>query len=217
MTELGFERLFFKCADNFFETGKTPINKSGTILSKNNTPDHMDKGTSLSVFSELYKKYRNTKGGWMLFSFFIAQLFKQISSNNLENEILIVNMLEELLLNYPTRDLKTRPERTEIAFKPFKNFDNTFQRILRQELDMNKKDSKKRADKATATIRSEFEKTSSKIKEERENSKSSTSCSFSRSLKKSFHFHPIHLKLQACRRLDHNFTIKRRIQGLILT
>ena len=33
----------------------------------------------------------------MLASFFIAQLFKEISSNNSESETLIVNMLEELL------------------------------------------------------------------------------------------------------------------------
>ena len=51
---------------------------------------------------------------------------------------------------------------------------------------MSKTDSKKRADKATATIRSEFEKTSSEIEEERENSKSSTSSSFFQKLKKKF-------------------------------
>ena len=55
MTELGFERLFFKCADKFFERGKTTMNKSGTILPKINPPNHMDRGTALPVFSELYK------------------------------------------------------------------------------------------------------------------------------------------------------------------
>ena len=186
MTELCFKRLFFKCADKFFETGKTPMNISGTILPKINLPNHMDRGSGVTVFSELYKKYRNTKAGWMIASFFIAQLFKEISSNNLESETLIVNMLEELLLNCSARDLKTRADRTEIAFNHLENLKDTFQRILYQELDMSKTDSKKRADKATATIRSEFEKTSSEIEEERENSKSSTSSSFFQKLKKKF-------------------------------
>ena len=152
----------------------------------------------------------------MLASLFVAQLFKEISSNNLKSKMLIVNMLKELVLNCCARDLKTRPDRTEIAFNHFKNYEDTFQRILYQKLDMNKKDSKKHVDKATATIQSEFEKTSCKIEEERENLKSSNSSSFCRSLRKSFHFHPIHLKLQTYQRLDHNFTIKKRTQNMIL-
>ena len=166
------------------------MNKSGTILPKINVPNHMDRGTSLSVFSELYKKYRHTKAGWMLASSFVAHLFKEISSNNLESEVLIVNMLKELLLNCSAKGLKTRPNRTEIVFNHLENFENTFQRILNQELDMNKKDSKKRAYKTTATIQSEFEKTSSEIKEERENSKSSTSTSFFQKLKRKFSLSP---------------------------
>ena len=218
MTKLGFERLFFKCTDKFFETGKTPMNESGTILPKIILLNHMDRGIPQPVFSELYKKYRDTKAGWMLVSVFVAQLFKEILRDNLESEMLTINMFQELLLNCSTRDLKTRPDRRKIAFNHLKNFRDTFQRILYQKLDMNKKDSKKRADRATATIRSIFEKTSGEIEEERENSKSRTSSSFfSRSLRKSFHFHPIHLKLQTCRRLDPNLTIKKRIQDFILT
>ena len=139
MTELGFERLFFKCADKFFEKGKTPMNKSGTILPKINPPNHMDRGTALPVFSELYKKCRNTMAGWLLASFFVAQLFKEISSDNLESEMLNIDMLKELLLNCSSRDFKTRLDRTEIAFNHLENFEDTFQRILYQELDMNKK------------------------------------------------------------------------------
>ena len=93
MTRLGFERLFFKCADKFFKTGKTKMNKFLTILPKINPLDHMNRGTTLPVFLELYKKYRNTKAGWMLTSFFVAQLFL---INNLESEMILVNMLEEL-------------------------------------------------------------------------------------------------------------------------
>ena len=57
MNELSFQRLFFNCADKFFEMGKTPMNKSSTILSKN-PPNHMDRRTALPVFLELYKKYK---------------------------------------------------------------------------------------------------------------------------------------------------------------
>ena len=132
--------------------------------------------------------------------------------------MLTINMFQEPLLNCSARDLKTRPDRRKIAFNHLENFWDTFQRILYQKLDMNKKDSKKRADRATATIRSIFEKTSCEIEEERGNSKSRTSSSFfPRSLRKSFHFHPIHLKLQTCRRLDPNLAIKKRIQDFILT
>ena len=73
LTELGFERLFFKCADTFFVMGKTPMNKSGTILPKINPPDHMYRGSAVPVFSELYKKHRNTKARWMLASFLVVQ------------------------------------------------------------------------------------------------------------------------------------------------
>ena len=121
-------------------------------------------------------------------SFFVAQLFKNISSDNLESKMLIVNMLKELLLNCSSRDLKARPGRTEIVFNHIDNFEDTFQRALYQDLDMNKKDSKKLANKATATIQNEFEKTFSEIDEERENSKSSNSSSFFQKLKKKFSF-----------------------------
>ena len=77
--------------------------------------------------------------GWLLASFFVAQLFKEISSDNLESEMLNIDMLKELLLNCSSRDFKTRLDRTEIAFNHLENFEDTFQRILYQELDMNKK------------------------------------------------------------------------------
>ena len=53
---------------------------------------------------------------------------------------------------------------------------------------MNKKDSTKHADKVITIIQSEFERTSSKFVEERENLKSSTSSSFFQKLKKKFSF-----------------------------
>ena len=53
---------------------------------------------------------------------------------------------------------------------------------------MNKKDSKKRSDKATTTIRSEFEKTSSEIVEEKENLKLSNSSNFFQKLKEKFSY-----------------------------
>ena len=58
MTELAFERLFFKCTNKFFETGKTPMNKSGTILPKINLPHDMDRGTALPVFQSFKKKQK---------------------------------------------------------------------------------------------------------------------------------------------------------------
>ena len=107
----------------------------------------------------------------------------------MESEMLTINMFQEPLLNCSARDLKTRPDRRKIAFNHLENFWDTFQRILYQKLDMNKKDSKKRADRATATIRSIFEKTSCEIEEERGNSKSRTSSSFfSQKFKKKFSF-----------------------------
>ena len=108
MTKLGFERLFFKCTDKFFETGKTPMNESGTILPKIILLNHMDRGIPQPVFSELYKKYGDTKAGWMLVSVFVAQLFKEILRDNLESEMLTINMFQELL---PPGTL--RPDQTE--------------------------------------------------------------------------------------------------------
>ena len=53
---------------------------------------------------------------------------------------------------------------------------------------MNKKDSKKRAHKATATIRRQFEKSSSAIEEERENSKLGINGSFFQKFQRKFLF-----------------------------
>ena len=127
ITKLGFERLFFKYADKFFKMAKTPMDKYSIILPKINLPNNMDRGTALPVFSELYKKCRNTKTRWMLASFFVVQLFKEVLSDNLESEMPIVTMLDELLLKCWTRDLKTKPDRTEIAFNHLENFEDTFQ------------------------------------------------------------------------------------------
>ena len=66
-------------------------------------------------------------------------------------------------------------------------FSEYFTRLYK-ELDMNKKDSKKRPGKTTTTIRSQFEKTSSKNEEETENLKPKTSSSLFQMLKKKFSF-----------------------------
>ena len=66
-------------------------------------------------------------------------------------------------------------------------FSEYFTRVYK-ELDMNKKDSKKRPGKTTTTIRSQFEKTSSKNEKETENLKSKTSSSLFQMLKKKFSF-----------------------------
>ena len=85
--------------------------------------------------------------------------------------------------------MRGQTEQEKIAFiNHLENFEDTFQQILYQELDMNKQDSKKRAHKATATIRRQFEKSSSAIEEERQNSKLGTSGSFFQKLKRKFLF-----------------------------
>ena len=66
-------------------------------------------------------------------------------------------------------------------------FSEYFTRLYK-ELDMNKKDSKKRPGKTTTTIQSQFEKTSSKNEEETENLKPKTSSSLYQMLKKKFSF-----------------------------
>ena len=66
----------------------------------------------------------------MLATFFVAQLLKDISSDNLESEMLIVNMLNELLLNCSARDLKTKLDRTEITFNHLENLRTHFSKYF---------------------------------------------------------------------------------------
>ena len=94
---LGYENLFFKSADKFFQTGRTPLNNSGRTLPKINTPDHLDRATTLPAFSPLFKIYHNTDVRWILPAFFVGQLFPEIAEESLQSKMRIVNMLEELL------------------------------------------------------------------------------------------------------------------------
>ena len=94
---LGYENLFFKCADKFFQTGRTSLNNSGRTLSKINPLDHLDCATSLPAFYPLFKIYRKTETGWMLAAFFIGQFFQEIAEEFPQSKMLIVNMLVELL------------------------------------------------------------------------------------------------------------------------
>ena len=94
---LGYENLFFKSADKFFQMGRTPLNNSGRTLPKINTPDHLDRATTLPAFSSLFKIYHNTEVRWMLAAFFVGQLFPEIAEESLQRKMRIVNMLEKLL------------------------------------------------------------------------------------------------------------------------
>ena len=94
---LGYENLFYRCADKFFQMERTPLNNSGRTVPKINPPDHLDRATTLPGFYPLFKIYRNTGAGWMLAAFFVGQFFQEIAEESPQSKMLIVNMLVELL------------------------------------------------------------------------------------------------------------------------
>ena len=92
---MGAEKLFYRCVDKYFETGKTPIVDSPKALPNIKPPDHLI-GLALPSFSKLCDRFRSTRANWMLSAFFLAQLFRDITdSNDLTSEALVTNMLEE--------------------------------------------------------------------------------------------------------------------------
>ena len=130
---MGAEKLFHMCMEDFFETGKTPIDDSPKAL-PDIKPSHHLIGSALLSFSKLYEKFRNTSVNLILSAFFIAQLFREITdSDNLSIEHLVTNMLEELLFNCSTRELKTNCKEQNIQFYDAEYFTRTFIRILTQE------------------------------------------------------------------------------------
>lgn len=51
--------------------------------------------------------FGNAIAKWMLCTFFAAQLFQGMTVKLPSSELIITNMLEEVLLNYSARELKT--------------------------------------------------------------------------------------------------------------
>ena len=141
---MGEEKLFHMCMEDFFETGKTPIDDSPKALPDIKPSPHLI-GSALLSFSKLYEKFRYTSVNWILSAFFIAQLFREITdSDNLSIEHLVTNMLEELLFNCSTRELKTNRKEQNIQFHDAEYFTRTFIRILTQEQLSNKEESSSR-------------------------------------------------------------------------
>ena len=89
---VGAQQLFHMCVQKFIQTGRTPLTNSPRTLPDIKPPEHLDSGVSLPNFSILYSKYRNSAARWMLFAFFLVQLFQEISEETLSSELLIVNM-----------------------------------------------------------------------------------------------------------------------------
>ena len=71
---MGVEKLFYRCVDKDFETGKMPIDDSPKALPNVKLPDHLI-GSTLPNFSKLYDRFRNIRGSSMLSAFFLTQLF----------------------------------------------------------------------------------------------------------------------------------------------
>ena len=130
---MGAEKPFRMWVENYFETGKTPIDNLPKALPDIKSPPHLIR-SALSSISKLYEKFRSTRAKWMLSAFFIAQLFREITdSDNLSSEHLVINMLEELLFNCFGRELKTNPKEQNIQFHDAEYLPRTFVRILTQE------------------------------------------------------------------------------------
>ena len=160
---LGYENLLFKCADKFFQTGRTPLNNSSRTLPKINPLDHLDRATTLPAFFLLFKIYRNTGMGWKLAAFFVGQLFQEIAEESPQSEMLIVNMLEELLSNCSARDLTSDPKERHVEFIYLELFGEAFLKIFYEERQNNQEELKELSEKTRRNIVNEFEKENSSV------------------------------------------------------
>ena len=133
-TEKSWEQInFCVCLEKYFETCKTPIGDLSRALLDIKPPPHVV-GLALLSFSKLYEKFRNTRAKCMVSAFFTAQLFREITdSDDLNSEHLVTNIVEELLFNCSTRELKTNPREQNIQFHDAEYFTRALIRILSQE------------------------------------------------------------------------------------
>ena len=134
---VGAQQLFHMCVQKFIQKGCTPLTNSPRTLPDIKLPEHLNSGVSLPNFSILYKKYRNNAARWMLSTFFLAQMFQEISEETLSSELLIVDMLEELLWNCSAKEFMSNPKDGNIQFHQVAHFANTFIDILWEELSSN--------------------------------------------------------------------------------
>ena len=155
---VGAQQLFHMCVQKFIQTGRTPLTNSPITLPDIKPPEHLDSGVSLPNFSILYNKYRNSAARWMLSSFFLVQLFQEISEETLSSELLIVNMFEELLWNCSTRELMSNPKDGNMQFHQVEHFANTFIDILWEELSSNSQQLELEQSTYRQNLRKTFEK-----------------------------------------------------------
>ena len=71
--EVLYKELYFKTAEKYFDTGKTPLSASPKNLPEIRPPSHLDLSTTLPSFSSLYREFSYTPAKWMLTSFYIMQ------------------------------------------------------------------------------------------------------------------------------------------------
>ena len=155
---VGVQKLFHMCVQKFIQAGPTPLTSLPRTLPDIKPPEHLDSGVSLPNFSILYNNYRNSAGRWMLSTFFLAQLFQEISEETLSSELLIVNMLEELLWNCPARELMSNPKDGNIQFHQAEHFAKTFIDILWEELSSNSQQLELEQNTYRQNLRKTFEK-----------------------------------------------------------
>ena len=159
MEKLGYIKLYFRCADKFIETGKTPLSNSGRALSKINPLDHLNKDIRLPVFSQLYHKCRETSASFMLPAFFMGHLFNEINNGGLERDEVTVCMLNELPVNSSARAVKSNPQDFEVQFQALEFFKETFSNMLMGKQRFYKARSNNVSLEVDAVIRSQFEET----------------------------------------------------------
>ena len=73
-----YEELYFKVIEKYFDTGKTPLSVLPKNLQEIRPPSHLDSSTTVPRSSSLHRELSDTPVKWMLTSFFIMQLFKNL-------------------------------------------------------------------------------------------------------------------------------------------
>ena len=97
--EVFYEELYFKMAEKYFATGKTPLSAPPKSLPEIRPPSHLDLSTALPSLSCLYSEFLNKPAKWMLTSFFIMQFFQEAIEKSGSSKLVITNALEEMLFD----------------------------------------------------------------------------------------------------------------------
>ena len=136
--EVLYEELYFKTAEKYFGTRKTPLSASPKNRPEIRPPSHLDLSTTLPSFSSLYREFSYMPAKWMLTSFYVMQHFQESVERSDPCKLVITNALEELLFNCMAKGLKT--DKDLLKFEQMQISTDAFLSVMNNDMNQNHSD-----------------------------------------------------------------------------